>query len=103
MDAEHKLMDNIRLELSKRGAKVFRANVGRFMTADGRCVSTGLPKGFSDLFGVLPGGRAFFVECKVKPRKPTDEQNNFISAMRSCNALAGVAYSVEEALRICEL
>lgn len=103
MGGEHRLMDDIRLELSKHGAAVFRANVGVMRTPDGRYVNTGIPKGFSDLFGVLPNGRAFFIECKVKPNKPTPEQINFISAMQARGAYAGVAYSVEEAVQICGL
>ena len=103
MAREHELMDNMRLALSQHDAVVFRANVGTGRTIDGRYFNTGLPKGFSDLFGVLPGGRAFFIECKVKPNKPAKEQVNFIEQMKSCGAYAGVAYSVEEALEICGL
>lgn len=100
---EHELMDNVRLALSEHGCKVFRGNVGEVVTIDGRLFRTGLPKGFSDVFGVLPGGRAFFVETKVRPGKPTRQQLDFINVMRRQGALAGVAYSVEEALEICEL
>ena len=101
MGKEHKLMDEIRCELSRYGAKVFRGNVGRLFTADGRTVSTGLPVGFSDLFGTLPGGRSFYIECKVKPNKPTKAQLDFITALAGAGAATGVAYSVEEALEIC--
>lgn len=103
MHKEHELMDKIRIELTRHGAAVFRANVGVIRTPDGRYINIGLPKGFSDLFGVLPNGQAFFIECKVKPNKPTSEQISFIRAMKSRNAFAGTAYSVEEALKICEL
>lgn len=101
MGKEHKLMDEIRCELSKHGAKVFRGNVGRLFTADGRTVSTGLPVGFPDLFGTLPGGRSFYIECKVKPNKPTKQQVNFVEILGRVGAATGVAYSVEEALEIC--
>lgn len=102
MGKEHKLMDDIRLALSLKGAVVFRANVGYFKTADGRFISTGLPKGFSDLFGTLPNGKSFYIECKIKPNKPTQEQLNFIERMKRLGAYAGVAYSVEEAEEICK-
>lgn len=100
---EHKLMDDIRCELTRHGAKVFRANVGRLFTADGRMVTTGLPVGFPDLFGTLKGGRSFYIEVKVKPNKPSESQVNFIEILSRVGAAAGVAYSVEEALKICEI
>lgn len=100
---EAELMNRIRLDLSQSGFAVFRANVGKVRTPDGRFFDTGLPKGFSDLFAVKDG-RIFFIEVKVKPRKPTKEQLDFLKAMKdfySCDG--GVAYSVEEARNICGL
>lgn len=97
---ETDLMHMIMLKLSEQGNKVFRVNVGKVRTADGRIFSTGLPKGFSDLLIIRPDGIACFVECKVKPNKPTPEQIKFIDVMRKQNALAGVAYTVEEAIKI---
>lgn len=92
-DLMHLIMDAV----SKRGCLVFRSNVGKVRTADGRWFDTGLPKGFSDLFGFLPrSGRIFFIECKVKPNKPTPEQVNFIHVVQNLGAIALVAYSVEE-------
>lgn len=83
--------------------KLWRVNVGRVRTADGRIFSTGLPKGFSDLFGVLPAdqtkdgaARPVFVEVKVRPNKPTPEQVKFIEEQRSKGAVAGVCYSVDD-------
>lgn len=92
-DLMHLIMDAV----SKRGCLVFRSNVGKVRTSDGRWFDTGLPKGFSDLFGFLPrSGRIFFIECKVKPNKPTPEQVNFIHVVQNLGAIALVAYSVEE-------
>ena len=71
------------------------------MTYDGRHFNTGLPKGFSDLFGFrIPDGRAFFIEVKAPTGRVRPEQQNFIEQMRSNGALAGVARSVEEARKI---
>lgn len=92
-------MNKIRLELSKYG-KTFRVNVGAFYTKDGRFIPSSLPPGFSDLFFVR-SGRIYFIEVKVKPNKPTPEQLNFIEQMKKQGCGAGVAYSVEDALRIC--
>lgn len=98
---EHDLQNLIRLELSKRGYTVFRINVGKFKLPDGRYFNAGAPNGFSDLFAVKDG-RAYFIEVKVKPNKPTAAQLNFIARMRDRGCGAGVAYSVEEALGICQ-
>ena len=98
--AEHDLQNLIRLELSRLGYTVFRANVGKVKMKDGRWFDTGLPKGFSDLFAVK-SGHAYFIEVKVKPNKPTPEQLNFIERMIQQGCPSGVAYSVDEAVKIC--
>ena len=38
--------------------KLHRANVGTVVTNTGRKFSTGLPKGFPDLFGTLPASKS---------------------------------------------
>lgn len=96
---ETDLMNLIRLRLTELGYKVFRANVGSIKLADGTYFKTGLPKGFSDLFAVK-NGRVCFIEVKVKPNKATKEQINFIEQMQNAGCVAGVAYSVEEAVEL---
>lgn len=99
---EKDIQNAIRLGLSKH-AVVFRANVGTFMAADGRYISTGLPKGYSDLHGFRRrDGKAFFIEVKGPKGRLRKEQKEFLESMQKCGALAGVARSVEEALRIIE-
>lgn len=93
-------MHKVMVAISAAGYKVFRTNVGKVKMADGRWFSTGLPKGHSDLYGFRPDGQIFYIETKVKPYKPTAEQLNFLRVMRESGALAGVAYTVEEALEI---
>lgn len=79
----------------------FRANVGKFQMNDGRVISTGLPVGFSDLFGFrFLDGRIFFIEVKKPGGRISDRQKKFIKAMKDAGALAGVAYSVEDARKI---
>lgn len=96
---ETNIQDLIRLELSKNGCKVFRCNVGNFYTKYGQEIKIGT-KGHSDVYGVRPDGKAFFVEIKTPIGKARPEQLNFIEAMKKSNALAGFAHSVEEALRV---
>ncbi len=62
MTTESLIQNQIRVVLSRAGHMVFRANVGKVKTADGRFFDTGLPKGFCDLFGFKPNGQIFFIE-----------------------------------------
>lgn len=94
------IQNSIRLALNPY-AIVFRANVGTFKTEDGRVVSTGLPKGFSDLFGYRRSdGRIFFMEIKNEKGKLRKEQEHFLKTMRENGAIAGVARSAEEAINL---
>ncbi len=82
-------------------AVLFRANVGSGLTYDGRHFDTGLPKGFSDLFGFRKSdGKAVFIEVKAKNGKASREQIKFLAVMRSYGAAAGIAKSVEDAREI---
>ena len=83
--------------------RLWRINTGSVMTRDGRRFTTGTPKGFPDLFGVLPADQSrfgcavpVFIEAKVKPNKPTPEQVKFIDDMKAQGAVAGVCYSVDD-------
>lgn len=98
--AEHDIQNRIRNETGDI-AILFRANVGSGVTYDGRHFDTGLPKGFSDLFGFrLSDGKAVFIEVKNIMGRIRPEQQNFIEKMKSYGALAGIARCVEDARRI---
>lgn len=84
--------------------KLMRANVGMVRTEDGRRFSSGLPKGFPDLFGVLPPEHSasghpvpVFIECKVGANKPTPEQIEFLKRYAAMGCACGVARSVDDA------
>jgi hypothetical protein len=60
-------------------------------------------KGSSDIIGVLPGGRALFIEVKQKAGRLTEPQKEFLARAHMSGALAFEARSVEEVdLRIRE-
>lgn len=100
MTTEHSIQNDIRVKTADI-AVLFRANVGSGRTYDGRHFDTGLPKGFSDLFGFRRSdGRAVFIEVKAPGGRVRSEQVKFIEMMRSYGALAGVARSVEDARNI---
>lgn len=100
MTEEHAIQNAIRIALSEY-ATVFRANVGSGVTYDGRHFDTGLPKGFSDLFGFRHSdGKVFFIEVKAPSGRLSKDQIHFLEQMRKHGAVAGVARSVEDALKI---
>jgi len=96
---ESRLIYEIMHELGKHGA-VYRTNAGQFYTKEGQRVGS-LPKGFADILFIGTDGIACFIECKVRGYKPTPEQAVFIERMLSLGARAGIAHSVDEAVRIC--
>ena len=100
MKTEKQIQNEIRLALSET-CVIFRINVGVFKTADGRVVSTGVPNGFSDLFGYRRSdGRAVFIEVKKPGGAVRPAQTKFLKAMRKNGALTGIARSVEDAKEI---
>lgn len=100
MTDEHAIQNAIRIALSEYGV-VFRVNVGKGYTKDGRYFDTGVPVGFSDLFGHRKtDGKAFYIEVKTADGRVRPEQKKFIERMRTCGALAGVARNVEDAIKI---
>ena len=108
---EHTIQDRIRLALSQHGL-VFRTNAGsawggQYTNAPpyGNIILNPrkielLPKGFSDLLFVGTDGRVAFIECKDDKGKLRPEQERFLNLMKSYGHRAGVARSVEDALRI---
>lgn len=99
-ETEHDIQQSIRMALSPF-AVVFRINVGVWTTADGRRVSTGVQRGFSDLFGHRKSdGRAFYIEVKKSGERASHEQIRFLDAMLKSGALAGIAYCTQDALKI---
>ena len=51
MTSEHSIQSAIMVAVSKHQCTVFRSNVGKVKTIDGRWFDTGLPKGHPDLYG----------------------------------------------------
>ena len=70
-------------------------------TPDGRYFDTGVPVGFSDIFGLRESdGRAFFIEVKTKKGRLSPKQKIFLEAMQSAGAIAGVCRSKEDAKKL---
>ena len=98
---EQATQDNIRVALAQAGYVVFRTNVGKVKTADGRWFDTGLPSGFSDLMGYKPeNGRIFFLEVKTPVGRRRKDQVAFANGLKDKHVIYGVARSAEEAVKI---
>jgi len=99
--SESNLVYDVMRELGKHGA-VYRCNSGSVKLPNGKRFN-GMPKGFADVMLIRTDGIACFVECKTEKGKLSNEQERFIRHMQSLNARAGVARSVDESIKICEL
>jgi len=98
---EQATQDSIRVALAQAGYIVFRTNVGRVKTADGRWFESGLPSGFPDLMGFKPeNGKIFFIEVKTPKGKRRADQVRFAKNLRDKCAIYGVARSAGEAVTI---
>lgn len=97
MTPESVLKNKVLIELGKRGYIAFRMQVGLFYTKEGSRISTTLPRGTSDLLVFEKGtGRGIWIETKIKPRKPTPEQVQFIHTLRNQGCYASVCYKIED-------
>lgn len=94
---ETDIQNQIRLALSKYGI-VIRMQSGNFELKDGRRIVCGV-KGLSDLL-FIGNDKVAFIEVKNINGKPSQEQLNFIAAVKRLGHRAGIAHSVEEALEI---
>jgi len=98
---EAAIQDSIRVALAQAGYIVFRTNVGKVKTAEGRWFDTGLPIGFPDLMGYKPdNGRIFFIEVKTPIGHRRKDQVDFADGLRDKNVIYGVARSADDAVAI---
>ena len=122
MTSERSTQADIRAALAGR-ASVYRANVGEGWTGrvihsaggqvtlgDARRFSTGLPPGFSDLFGFVAHevresdvgctfARFVALEVKAPDGRPTQQQRDFLRAVNTAGGIGAVVRSPDEALR----
>ena len=99
MTPEQYLDKQIMLWCGEHNWLCFHCNVGKVITSDGRIFSTGLPTGFPDLLIITDTGKVIFCETKIKPRKPSSDQKNFINNLINRGHIAFVSYSLEEFIK----
>lgn len=110
---ESQLQSLILLALSEAGCKIWRCETAGVWVgvvihrsnatvtlAEARMIQAGLTKGGSDIIGIAPDGRFLAVEVKTPTGRIRPEQTVFLDVVRKAGGIAGVARSVEEALRL---
>ena len=111
MASEQSIQQHIRLTCSTGSTRLFRNNTGTLRDQHGRPVSFGLCKGSADLIGwrtvtITPEmvGTTVAVFTSIEVKTPTGrvkpEQQQWMDAVQAAGGIAGVARSVEDALRI---
>lgn len=122
--SESNIMRAMMLACSENGATVFRHNVGlgwsgrlishtpeKTILANARPLHAGLQRGAGDIIGwktvtITPDmvGKQIAVfasiEAKTKSGKPSQEQTNWIGAVRKAGGFAGIARDSDEAIQI---
>jgi hypothetical protein len=110
-DSEQQIQQHIRLTCSTGATRLFRNNTGTLRDQHGRPVSFGLCKGSADLIGWTMRtvtqemvGQQVAVFTSIEVKTPTGrvkpEQQQWLDAVQKAGGIAGVARSVEDALRI---
>lgn len=104
--SEHYIQNQTMVALAAHDCDVYRANVGQVPLRDAngkflRMFKTGLPNGFSDLFGFKhSNNKIFFIEMKDAKGRPREDQIRFHNHLMELNAIHGIARSPEDALKI---
>ena len=92
---------NIIAVLNLNRCTVFRGNVGKVRTPDGRFFNTGLPNGFPDLFGWRWSDNQFYcIEVKAPKGRIRPDQLAFHQDLMHRRVIHGIARSVDDALKI---
>lgn len=111
LKSEANIQGAILIALSEAGCLVWRQNTGAYKDKTGRLVRYGLCVGSSDIIGAIPVeitqdmvGKKVAIfgawEVKTATGRIRPEQQRFIDAVNRAGGRAGVALSVEDALKI---
>lgn len=101
LKSEANILNEVMIALSQAGCLIWRNNVGAWKDPSGRVVRYGVGgKGGSDLLGIAPDGRFLAIETKTAKGRVRPEQETFIAAVKRAGGRAGIARSVEDALKI---
>lgn len=111
MASEQQIQQEIRIACGTGDTRLFRNNTGTLRDQNGRPVQFGLCKGSADLIGwkrvtitpdMVGTTVAVFVSIEVKTAtgRLRPEQQQWLDAVQAAGGIAGVARSVEDAIRL---
>ena len=109
--SEQQIQQEIRIACSTGATRLFRNNTGTLRDQHGRPVQFGLARGSADLIGyrtvtITPEmvGQQVAVFTSIEVKTPTGrirpDQQAWLETVQAAGGIAGVARSVEDALRI---
>jgi hypothetical protein len=109
--SEQQIQQEIRIACGTGDTRLFRNNTGTLRDQNGRPVTFGLCKGSADLIGwkrvtITPEmvGTTVAVFVSIEVKTPTGrlrpEQQQWLDAVQAAGGIAGVARSVEDAIRL---
>ena len=109
--SEQQIQQEIRIACGTGDTRLFRNNTGTLRDQNGRPVQFGLCKGSADLIGwkrvtITPDmvGSTVAVFVSIEVKTPTGrlrpEQQQWLDAVQAAGGIAGVARSVEDAIRL---
>lgn len=98
--SEANIQNEILIALSEAGCIVWRQNTGAYKDKTGRVIRYGLCVGSSDIIGITPSGKFLAVEVKSAKGRTSKAQDNFLATVRRSGGRAGVARSVDDAMKI---
>lgn len=93
---EGDLMREIQIAASRKGARLFRNNVGVGRVSNDKKIRFGLFKGSSDLIGWTKDGKFLAVEVKTEKGILTKAQQRFLLAVIKAGGIGIVALSVDD-------
>jgi len=102
MNEETAIQNEILLEASKQGHRLWRTNAGKVKTEYGAWIKL-LPKGFPDTCGFRKGdGKFLAIEVKTAKGRMRKDQKQFARFALKQPIIYGVARSVDEAIELIE-
>ena len=96
MTKEKALSKRIQLLCGQHDIIALDVNVGGGELVRGGYFTSGLPKGWPDLMLLTNDGRTIYVEVKVHPNRPSEDQKRTLKLLTQRKHPAFIAWSVED-------
>jgi len=102
MTPETLLANQIKLYCGQHNWLCFHCVNGTFYDYSGKIVKLSFPVGWPDLLIVTDFGKCMFIETKIHPRRPTNEQVKCQENLVQRGFVSATVYSLEEFKKVCE-